>query len=86
MSKSIPATKGLNRIKASEKYELKTPQAAKNSAMANLLANINQVDLVSVCTALGWKESTRCKEPSQKHLKVAIVHNLIETVLAPIEN
>ena len=47
--------------------------------MANLLANIGEVNFETVCTALGWKESTRCKEPSQKHIKVAIVNVLIET-------
>ena len=79
MSKSIPATKELNRIKASEKYELKTPQAAKISAMANLLANIGEVNFETVCTKLGWVKSVNCKKPSQKHIKVAIVHVLIET-------
>lgn len=59
--------------------ELKTPEQAKLSAIAALLANIEHVDLKQVCISLGWVESDENHYPRQKHIKVAIVDTLIKT-------
>lgn len=58
--------------------ESKTPQQAKLSAIAALLANIENVNLKQVCISLGWI-GTGEDYPKQKHIKVAIVDTLIKT-------
>ncbi len=59
--------------------EPKTPQQAKVSAIAALLANIKETNLIEVCESLGWSKGNEDKPPAQKHYKVAIIHTLIET-------
>jgi putative DNA primase/helicase len=50
----------------------------KALAIACLLGNIEQIDLVDVCIALGWRGKDD-DYPSQKHFKVAISQMLIKT-------
>ena len=59
--------------------EPKTPQQAKALAIAALLANIKETNLIEVCESLGWSKGNEDKPPAQKHYKVAIIHTLIET-------
>lgn len=47
-------------------------------AMSALLANVEKVNLTNVCESLGWIGGDD-DYPKQKHIKVAIVHTLIET-------
>lgn len=47
-------------------------------ATASLLTNVEPINLVQVCESLGW-EGAEGDYPKQKHIKVAIVHTLIET-------
>jgi len=58
--------------------EPKTPEQAKLSAVAALLANVEPVNLKDVCILLGWFDSGE-DYPKQKHIKVAIVDTLIKT-------
>ncbi|MGZ5053787.1 MAG: hypothetical protein ACXWAT_02450 [Methylobacter sp.] len=59
---------------------LKEPkfEQPRNNAVAELLANIKNVNLTNVCQALGWTGGANAS-PQQKHVKVALVHTLIET-------
>lgn len=57
-------------------------QQDENTAIAHatgaLLTNVEPINLVHVCESLGW-EGAEGDYPKQKHIKVAIVHTLIET-------
>jgi putative DNA primase/helicase len=59
--------------------EPRSPQQAKTTAISALLANIDAVNLFSVCESLGWVSGSDNKPPAQKHIKVAVIHTLIET-------
>ena len=59
--------------------DVKTPQQAKVSAIGGLLANIKVINLVEVCESLGWRQGSDERPPAQKHIKVAVIHILIET-------
>jgi putative DNA primase/helicase len=59
--------------------DVKTPQQAKVSAIGALLANIKAINLVEVCESLGWSQGSDDRPPAQKHIKVAVIHALIET-------
>ena len=69
----------LNTLLKAVLSEVKTPQQAKASAIAALLANIEKVSLKAVCESLGWQSDSEGKPPAQKHIKVAVIHTLIET-------
>lgn len=50
----------------------------KTLAIAALLKNVLPVDLKDVCKSLGWTGG-KDDSPKQKHIKIAIIHTLIET-------
>jgi putative DNA primase/helicase len=50
---------------------------AITNATASLLSTVEPINLVQVCESLGWVRAEG-DYPKQKHLKVAIVHTLIE--------
>jgi len=56
-----------------------TNNRAKNNAIAALLSNVEPVCLREVCKSIGWNGDVENDSPKQKHIKVAIVHVLIET-------
>ena len=62
----------------SDVVEYQEESAAIAQTTAALLSNVTKVDLVSVCQSLGWK-GLEGDYPKQKHMKVAILHTLIET-------
>jgi putative DNA primase/helicase len=77
--KSDSPKKALNNLIKAVITEVKTPQQAKVSAIAALLANIEKVNLKEVCESLGWVSDCEGKPPAQKHIKVAIIDTLIQT-------
>ncbi|MDD5461851.1 MAG: phage/plasmid primase, P4 family [Methylococcales bacterium] len=54
------------------------PLDAKTAAIVALLAHVKKVNLVKICESLGWAGGAD-DYPKQKHIKVAIIHTLIET-------
>lgn len=74
----LPPKTALNNLIEAVISEVKTPQQAKVSAIAALLANTEAVNLKEVCESLGWTSDSEGKPPAQKHIKVAIVDTLIK--------
>ncbi len=74
----LPPKTVLNNMIDAVISEVKTPQQAKISAIAALLANTEAVNLKAVCESLGWTSDSEGKPPAQKHIKVAIVDTLIK--------
>jgi putative DNA primase/helicase len=60
------------------KIEQQSPIQGKILAKEALLANIEAVNLIKACESLGWSGAGD-DYPKQKHIKVAIIHILIET-------
>lgn len=67
---------GSNAANATSETADKTP---KGKAIAALLANVELISLREVCQSIGWNGKDETDSPKQKHIKVAIVHVLIET-------
>lgn len=56
-----------------------TDNTPKAKAISELLVNVESVNLREVCQSIGWSGKDETDSPRQKHIKVAIVHQLIET-------